>query len=44
MANGGGNTTRIWQGRRLVLACCSFILPGEPGEDKPSPLPYSVIP
>jgi hypothetical protein len=34
---------RIWEGRRLILACVApiaYIV--SQGEDKPSPLPYSV--
>jgi hypothetical protein len=36
-----GGASRIWEGRRLVLALVGITPPVEPGEDKPSPLPYS---
>jgi hypothetical protein len=36
-----GRASRVWEGRRLVLARVGIIAPLEPGEDKPSPLPYT---
>src|SRR5690348_17316029 len=37
-----GNTRRVWEGRRLVLALVhNTRMMGKTGEDKPSPLPYT---